>query len=698
MEEDKERKPYTNRLWALSAMVFLVFLILGFNLWRLQIAKASYYETKAQGNIMQLVSIPSNRGDIVDRNGELLVTSVPQFALTIDWMDLQNAQTTNNWKEVVARLAGYIKPYWPIPEQSVENITEDILVMIQNQQWERYRPVTVLNDVPDPLKAIIAEHKDELPGVNVEALPVRDYRKATLAGHLLGYVREVSSEEEIAQFNKNPQAQEDGFTYTQGDQVGKMGVEKSYDYWLRGREGVQQVIVDNNARPIAKEVIQPSEPGKTLQLTIDAELQAIVEKTLDDIFRNEVHQDRPDANAGAAVVMEVKTGKILAMSSRPFMDPNDLTGIISEDIAKKYFQVEEAASFDRALAGTYAPGSTFKMITGMAGLHAGVVTPNEQFNSSNVAATLGTQHGIQEWSPGGFGLVNLNRAMAKSSNTYFQAVGQRVFAKNGELIKQISNEFGLGVYSGIDIPGESKGNAPSPEWKKATFGPYYEKVRDNKLAEIEEEYKVKLAEAKDEDARKKLENQKKSKINEVKAEYNYNIRWFVDWQYFETFNTAIGQGDNTYTPLQLANYVATIVNGGKRMQPYIVDKILDPVSGEVIHQNQPVVRNTVSVSPEVLEAVKVSMSKVTSGEGTAAWLFADVPQFSGGGKTGTAQIGSKNTAAGELFNGVFVAFAPYDDPQIAFAGIVEYGGHGGETAGLIAKAAFMHYFGWAPNQ
>jgi len=693
VEEDKERKPYIRRLWGLSAVVMLVFAILGFNLWNLQIAQASYYETKAQGNIMKLVSIPSNRGDIVDRNGELLVTSVPQFALTIDWMDLQSAQG-GNWKEVVARLAGYIKPYWPIKEQSVENIMEDILVMIQNQQWERYRPVTVMNDVNEELMAIIAEHQDELPGVNVEALPVRQYPKKDLAGHILGYVREVSSEEEIARFNENPQAQADGFTYRQGDQVGKMGVEKSYDYWLRGKEGVQQVIVDNNARPIAKEIIQPAEPGKTVQLTIDAKLQEIVQNTLDDIFINVVHKDRPDANAGAAVVIEVKTGKILAMASRPFMDPNDLTGIIPEDVAERYFTADEAASFDRAIAGLYAPGSTFKMITGMAGLHAGVVTPTEKFDSSNPAATLGTKYGIEEWNGVGFGLVDLNRAMAKSSNTYFQAVAQRVFAKNGELIKQIANEFGLGVYTGIDIPGESKGYAPSPEWKKATYGPNFEKQRDKAIAAIEAEYAKKLAEAEDEETRNKLEKEKKNKISAAEAEYQYNVRWYVDWQYFDTFNTAIGQGYNSYTPLQLANYVATIVNGGKRMQPYVVDKILDPVTGEVVYQNQPVVRNIVSVSPENLELIKEAMSKVTSGEGTAAALFLDMPEFSGGAKTGTAQIGSKNTELEDLTNGLFVAFAPYDDPQIAVAAVIEYGEHGSDTAGLVAKAVFKQYFGW----
>lgn len=698
--EDKERKPYLHRLWGMGIVIFLVFAILGFNLWRLQIAKASYYTTKAEGNVLQFVTLPATRGDIVDSKGTLLVTSVPQFALTIDWMDLQQAQSTD-WKDVIRRLAGYIQPYWPNQAQTVDSITEDILVLTQNHQWERYRPVTVMSNVPDPLKAVIAEHQEELPGVSVDALPVRDYRKISLAGQILGYVREISSEQEINQFNKDPQAQKDGFNYAQGDLVGKMGVEKSYDYWLRGKEGAQQVEVDNNARPISKQVVKPAEPGKTLQLTIDAELQETVEKALDDVFREKVHPAHPDANAGAAVVIEVKTGKVLAMTSRPYMDPNDLTGIISEEMAYKYFQSPEAASFNRALSGAYPPGSTFKMITGMAGLQSGVVTPYEKFNSSTLA-TLGgkaaQQQGITEWNGGaGFGLVDLNRGMANSSNIYFQAVGQRVFENNPEMIKQVANEFGLGAYTGIDLPGETKGTAPSAEWKKEQFTPYYDKLKAQKLEDIENDYTIKISQAPDEKTREKLVTQKENAKKQVDVWYKQVVSEFVDWRLYDSFNNSIGQGYNAYSPLQLANYVATLVNGGNHMTPYVVDKILDPVSGDVVFENKPEVANTVSVSPENLAAVKEAMSKVTSGEGTASWLFADVPQFTGGGKTGTAQIGSKNTISGDLFNGVFVAFAPYDDPQIAFAGVVEYGGHGGETAGLVAKAAFMKYFGWTSS-
>ncbi|HVJ49790.1 penicillin-binding protein 2 [Desulfitobacterium sp.] len=681
--EEKERKPYLHRLWGLSIVVILVFAILGFNLYRLQIAQSSYYATMAEGNVMQLVAVPATRGDIKDRNGTVMATSVPEFALTIDWLDLQKAKNMN-WKDVVGRLAGFIKPYWPNQAESVEAITEDIFAMIQNQQWERYRPVNVLSKVPETLQAVIAEHQDELPGVSIDAIPVRFYPQETLMGQVLGYVREISPDE-IPQLSQQPLAQQNGFTYAQGDIVGKMGVEKSYDYWLRGREGTQQVIVDNSARPISKEVIQPAQPGKTIQLTLDAQLQQTVQSSLDEVIAK-VQKTYADAQTGAAVVIDVKTGKILAMASRPYMNPNDLIGTISDDVAKRYFQDKDAASNNWALSGLYPPGSTYKMITAMAALQAGVVTPTDSFldEMSSLGSASVQKQGFEEWGGSKFGMVNMTRGLANSSNIYFQIVGRRVFDANPELMKQLSNEFGLGVKSGIDLPGEAIGIAPSAEWKKAYIG----NIRDNKLKTIETNYATQIAQAPDDKTKQNLLNKKKAEIQAVNDQYQ------VDWKIYDSFNAAIGQGANTYTPVQLANYVATLVNGGKHMKPYVVDKILDPVSGNVIEQNQPQVLNNVSVSPQNMEIVKQGMAAVTSGEGTANWLFADVPQYSGGGKTGTAQIGSKDTVEGSLYNGMYVAFAPYDDPQIAFAGVVAYGGHGGDTAGYVAKAAFMQYFGW----
>ena len=692
--EEQERKLFRLRLRGLTAVVILVFLILGFNLWRLQIAQGSYYSEMARTNYTQTVPLPATRGDIRDSKGKLLATSVPKLALTLDWLELQTAKGSE-WKDVVKSLAQYIKEEWPNQNQSVNSITEDILVMIQNHQWERYRPVTILTDVSDKLRATIAEHQEELPGVSVAALPVRSYPDKTMAGQILGYVREIS-DEEIAQFNKNALAQKDGFKYSQGDLVGKMGVEKTYDYWLRGREGVQVAEVDSNNRPIAKKVLEPAEVGKTLQLTIDADLQKVVEDTLDEVIKTQVQKEHPDAQAGAAVVIDVNTGKILAMASRPYMDPNDLIGTISDDMADKYFTSKDAASFNRALTGLYPPGSTYKMITAMSALQSKVTTPNEYVydDISSLGGRDAQIQGFGEWGGMRFGNVNMYQALAKSSNIYFQVMGRRVFDAQPELMRQISHEFGLGVTSGVDLPGEAKGIAPSEEWKKANYQPSYDKLREQKLAAIDSDYSVRIAQAPDDESKSKLGKERDRKKTEVENWYKQVIREKVDWHLYDSFNNSIGQGYNAYTPLQLANYVATLVNGGKHFSPYIVDKIIDPVNGSVVFENKPKILNTVSVSPDNLEIVKAGMREVTRGGGTANFMSLEVPEFTGGGKTGTAQIGSKDTVAENLYNGMFVAFAPYDNPQIAFAGVVEYGGHGGSTAGLVAKAAFMQYFGW----
>jgi penicillin-binding protein 2 len=218
------------------------------------------------------------------------------------------------------------------------------------------------------------------------------------------------------------------------------------------------------------------------------------------------------------------------------------------------------------------------------------------------------------------------------------------------------------------------------------------------LAAIESDYAPKLANAPDAKAKQNLQTAKDSAINKVNATYRTNVYDYVDWHVSTSYNNAIGQGDNSYTPLQLASYTATIVNGGKHFQPYVVAKLLDPITGKTFLENQPKVVNSVSVSPDVLDQVKQGMRAVVTGSGdnigTAQYIFADLPDFSGGAKTGTAQKGNVGTALENVYNGMFVAFAPYDKPQIAFAGVVEFGEHGGETAGSVAKAAFMKYFGW----
>lgn len=688
---NKSKKPYKVRLIGLSIVVTLVFCILGFNLWCLQVQNGTYYTEKAKGNSLQIISLPATRGDIIDTKGKPLATSRPEFDLTLDYT-IDMKQT----KEMLKVLVPYIQPFWPYPEQTQEKITEDILVLIQNKKLDGYKPIVILSNINDELRAIISEHQNQLSGISVTLNSHRFYPEKTLAGQPLGYVREISKEE-IPILNKYPDALAAGFLYQQGDIIGKMGVERSYDYWLRGVEGKEQVEVDSSSRPIEKKILQDPEVGKTVQLTLDADLQKVVQDKLDEVI-TDIKKEHPRAEAGSAVIIDVNTGKILAMASRPYMDPNDLIGTISQETSDKYFTNKAAASFNRVISGVYPPGSTFKMVTAMGGLTLNVTTPQEMIydSMSSLGPAQIQSQGFPEWGGHNFGNVNLSRAIALSSDIYFEVIGNRIFQKDPEELKRIASQFGLGEYSGIDLPGESKGVVPSAQWKHDYFLPLEEKKYNEALSRIDAEYTLKFASA-DDKTKKQLERAKEAEKKEQLNLFNQRKAINVDWRPSDSFNNAIGQGLNSYTPLQLANYVATMVNGGIRYQPYIVDKIIDPINGTVVKQNQPKVLDKVDISPQILDEVKRGMGSVTSGEGTAAFLFRDIPQFTGGGKTGTAQLGNANTEEGENFNGVFVAFAPYDHPQIAFAGIVDYGNHGSETAGYVAKSAFMKYFGWTTN-
>ncbi len=688
---DKSKKPYKMRLIGLSIIVTLVFCILGFNLWRLQVQNEAYYTEKAKGNSLQTISLPATRGDIIDTKGKPLATSRPEFDLTLDY-SIDMKQT----KDMLQILVPYIKPFWPYPEQTEEKIAEDILVLIQNKKLDGYKPIVILSNINDELRAIISEHQNQLSGISVTLNSHRFYPEKTLAGQPLGYVREISKEE-IPILNKYPDALAAGFQYLQGDIIGKMGVERSYDYWLRGMEGKEQVEVDSSSRPIEKKILQNPEVGKTVQLTLDAELQKVVQDKLDEVIAD-IKKQHPLAEAGSAVIIDVNTGKILAMASRPYMDPNELIGTISQETSDKYFTNKAAASFNRVISGVYPPGSTFKMVTAVGGLTLNVTTPQETIydSMSSLGPAQIQSQGFPEWGGHNFGNVNLSRAIALSSDIYFEVIGNRVFQKDPEELKRIGSQFGLGEYSGIDLPNESKGVVPSAQWKRDYFLPLEEKKYNEALSRIDAEYTLKFASA-DDKTKKQLERAKEAEKKEQLNLFNQRKAINVDWRPSDSFNNAIGQGLNSYTPLQLANYVATMVNGGIRYQPYIVDKIIDPINGTVVKQNQPTVLNKVDISPQILDEVKRGMGSVTSGEGTAAFLFRDIPQFTGGGKTGTAQLGNANTEEGENFNGVFVAFAPYDHPQIAFAGIVDYGNHGSETAGYVAKSAFMKYFGWTTS-
>ncbi len=692
--EEKERSSLKVKLFMLGIAILLVFSVLVSRLWNLQIAKGSEYVAEAKGNTFRYVSIPAPRGDIVDDKGRILATSLPQFAITLDWLDLQSAKGMDP-KQVVKTLAGYVQHYWGNGKENVDMVAEDIMSKVQMHQFQRYEPVVLMENIPLQLRAVLAEHQQELPGISVEPRPFRYYPMQTVAGHILGYVREVTSNELKGFQDRAVQAGLSSDTYQPGDLVGQMGVENSYDLYLRGQDGVQLMEVDNQARPVDRLTRQDPVVGKTVQLTVDADLQKVVSDQMDSVINDlQKNEGQAKAGEGSAVIIDVKTGKVLAMVSKPAMNPNDLTGNIPDTVYQRYFGTQPGgipgAAWDRAFQSAYAPGSTFKMITAMAALQDGKVGPFETIYDGPSSLSH-PNAGAGEWYSGSKGYVNLFMGLAWSINYYFETLGQRVMEANPERLAQVAREFGMGRVSGIDIPGESSGTAPSAAWKMQLNGPRLEKARDMDLQKLQQQTDAKLAQATSDSQRKQIQSWAAGQKQQILAQFALDYKYEAQWQWYDTYNTSIGQGDNKYSALQLANYVATIVNGGHHMKPYLVDKVTDPNTGKVVLQNNPSALNQVDISPQNLEYVKEAMRQVVVA-GTATGVFNNIPGFTGGAKTGTAQLGSKGTVGAEEYNGVFVAFTPYDNPQIAFAAVVGYGIHGNSSGGQVADAAFLQYY------
>ncbi|MHB9093640.1 MAG: penicillin-binding transpeptidase domain-containing protein, partial [Eubacteriales bacterium] len=396
----------------------------------------------------------------------------------------------------------------------------------------------------------------------------------------------------------------------------------------------------------------------------------------------------PDAKAGAVVLLDVNTGKVLAMVSKPGYDPNIFNGKITPAQSEALFGSKKTNPFpafnNRAVMG-YAPGSTFKMVTSTAVLESKKATLNDTLYDPGTVFLAGRLYHC--WAPSGHGTVNLIKAIQVSCNVYFYQMGLRAGVDN---LFKYAREYGLGQKTGIDLPNESAGRAPSPQWKKNLNEDHLNQKYEKIYNEIRARYAGLIQKASTMKEQKSLTRQMNQELNREKADYKIKYRWNVEWQPFETIIMAIGQGYNLYTPLQMANYVATIANGGTRYQPYLVDKVVD-YKGNVVKQFDKHAVGRANVSPATLAAVRKGMSLVTQPGGTAGGIFAGFP-VQVAGKTGTAQTGKDKNGNDKPTHGWFVGFAPYDKPQVAVAAIVEYGGHGGSSAGLIAKDVLAAYF------
>lgn len=526
-----------------------------------------------------------------------------------------------------AILAENLAQYLNDPELTAEVIQEKL-----DAGTSGYQPVIITRldaDRSQHQLAVLEEHRDELPGLLIIEEPQRVYPQGSLASHILGQVGQITDTDESLLEN---------YDYLMTDWVGKAGLEYTMERFtdadgneigLRGKHGLRLLEVDSSNRIVRTVSDEPSVSGNSLVLTLDADVQRAMEQALEETIAK-ISVSRPKCKAGAGVLLDVKTGGVLGMASYPDYSPQDFITGISGDLADYYYDETLKPTYNRAVSGAYPIGSTFKASTALAALVCGAI-------DGNTTVVCGPSNWQEDKAtcPKAHGTVNLKKALAVSCNTYFEDVAAMAGIDN---MYQTFKELGYGQLTGIELSGESRGLLANPEWKALNF-----EGREGK------------------------------------------------WYRYDTYYMAIGQGYSYYTPLQEAQAVATIANGGVRMQPHIVDRIID-YEGETVYQWEPRVMDTVDISDQSLELLHQAMVAVTQKDGTAYALFGNYP-ITVAAKTGTAQTGLVGDDKNKDYHGWFIAFAPAENPEVAFAGIVEYGYHGNASAGVVCKAAFDAYFG-----
>jgi penicillin-binding protein 2 len=570
-----------SRLVVLQGVAVSVVALLVVQFWNLQVIRARHFRELAENNRSRLVTLAAPRGALLDREGRVLVGNRPSFNVVLV------PEHAVDLDRVVSRLASTLG----MGEGAIRE---------RLARRQPYRPVVVKVDAPLADVAALEARRLELPEVSVEVVPLRSYPLAAAAAHALGRVGEISERQLELPEHKG---------LGPGSLVGQAGIEARYNRALMGRDGFRRVIVNSRGLEVTEAERQPPVDGPSLTLSIDASLQAAMEKAF-------------EGRAGSAVALDPETGEVLAMTSTPAYDPNEFTTGIDASLWASLASSPDTPLMNRVIQGTYSPGSTFKIVVSTAALEEGVITPGTTFYCPGYLAVYNTVFHCAN--PRGHGVMDLRRAIANSCNVYFYQVGIRLEIAR---LAKWAKLMGLGAPTGIDLPAEASGLMPSPEWKMRIFK--------------------------------------------------------TPWYAGETVSVAIGQGQVSATPLQMARAIAVIANGGRLVRPHLArSAAAAPVP--------------LGIHPETIAAVKEGLASVVA-EGTG-WR-ARLATVEVCGKTGSAQVVArsrleKTPEAFELLpHGWFLAFAPADRPRIALAVIVEHGRSGGESAAPVARGILAHYFG-----
>lgn len=549
--------------------------------------------------------------------------------------------------------------------------------LVGQNRFKAYEPVEIATNVKKETRAQIEENKIFLPGVEIIQKPLRYYASNDFASHIIGYMNKIGPElEELAKQG-----------YTSQDLIGRSGIENSMEQYLKGKDGSKQIEVDVSGALINTiNEIDPT-PGDTVFLTIDNKLQKIAEdslaKTMEEI-RSGVGKDKPYPNAtsGAVVAMDVNTGKILALASEPKFDPNLFAAGISNEAWKSLQPASKDVYAPRplinnAISATLPPGSTMKMLSAVAGLGEKAITPSEMiYDKGYYTAIPGIAPSCSIFKSIGIPHYNQNVMLAikNSCNYFFFEVGRRI---GGETFEKYAMRFGFGERTGIELPSESRGNVEGPAHKKDMYKKYLDNYLVNNLKVKDQAIRDEIKGYMDNNpgTRQIRARLKEVGITDTKA-VDRVLRYISDSKYQpgEVLNATIGQGMNDVTPLQLTDCIATIVNGGTRYKPYLVDKVIG-YDGTVKLQKQPEIVDQIEIAPANLEVIKKGMYAVTNEAGGTARSAFVGSKVVISGKTGTAEAGK-----GLDDHAWFAAFAPYEKPEIAVTVLIFQGGHGNYNA------------------